>query len=231
MRFVCLRLVFALGCVLLTISVPFGGPCALAAPATEAESPATPGDGHGGAHGGHAMHLGEEGVSNSPAEFKSDLAIFSFVVFLLLLGILSKFAWGPISRGLEQREHHIAGQIAAAERANQEAKAMLAEYERKLAAAADEVRAILDEARRDASHTQQEILAQAKADAVTEMDRAKREVQTAKDQALRELAETSANLAVELAGKIIRTRLDPHQHAELVGEALARFPHHGPSAN
>lgn len=183
------------------------------------------------AHDAHVEHLGAEGANADPSEIKGDLAIFSFVVFLLLLGILSKFAWGPISRGLEQREHHIAGQIAAAERANQEAKAMLADYERKLASAADEVRAILDEARRDASHTQQEILAQAKADAATEMDRAKREVQTAKDQALRELAETSANLAVELAGKIIRTRLDPHQHAELVGEALARFPNHGPSAN
>lgn len=183
------------------------------------------------AHDAHVEHLGAEGANADPSEIKGDLAIFSFVVFLLLLGILSKFAWGPISRGLEQREHHIAGQIAAAERANQEAKAMLADYERKLASAADEVRAILDEARRDAAHTQQEILAQAKADAATEMDRAKREVETAKDQALRELAETSANLAVELAGKIIRTRLDPHQHAELVGEALARFPNHGPSAN
>lgn len=175
-------------------------------------------------HGEHAPHIGEEGVSDSPVEFKSDLAIWTFCVFLLLAAILWKFAWGPISNGLEKREHHIAEEIAAAERANAEAKEMLAQYERKLASAQDEVRAIIDEARRDASHTQQEILAQARADAVAEMDRAKREVETAKDQALRELAETSANLAVELAGKIIRTQLDAGQHAQLVTEALSRFP-------
>jgi F-type H+-transporting ATPase subunit b len=180
-------------------------------------------------HDEHGPHIGEGGVSDSPVEFKGDLAIWTFLVFLLLLGILGKFAWGPISQGLERREHHIAEQIASAERANADAKEMLAQYERKLASAQDEVRAIIDEARRDATHTQQEILAQARADAATEMDRARREVETAKDQALRELAETSAKLAVELAGKIIRAQLDPNQHAQLVSEALSRFPN--PSAN
>lgn len=180
-------------------------------------------------HDGDPLHVGEEGVSASPVEFKSDLAIFTFIVFLLLLAILWKFAWGPISEGLEKREHQIAEQIAAAQRANAEAKEMLAQYDRKLASAQDEVRAIIEEARRDATHTQQEILAQARTDAAAEMDRAKREVETAKDQALRELAETSANLAVELAGKIIRTQLDATQHAQLVTDALSQF--HTPSPN
>lgn len=181
-------------------------------------------------HGaGHGVHYGQVDVDLDPSELKGDLAIFTFIVFVLLVAVLWKFAWGPISHGLEKREHHIADQIAAAERANVEAKQMLAEYERKLASAQDEVRAIIDEARRDATTTQQDILAQARADAAAEMDRAKREVQTAKEQALRELAETSANLAVELAGKIIRTQLDAGQHAQLVSEALSQF--HTPSVN
>lgn len=178
---------------------------------------------------GHGTHFGQEDVDLDPSELKGDLAIFTFIVFLLLVGILWKFAWGPISHGLEKREHHISDQIAAAERANAEAKQLLAQYEQKLASAQDEVRAIIDEARRDATNTQQEILAQARADAAAEMDRAKREVETAKDQALRELAETSANLAVELAGKVIRAQLDSQKHAQLVTEALSQF--HAPSPN
>ncbi|OYV86921.1 MAG: hypothetical protein B7Z73_10910 [Planctomycetia bacterium 21-64-5] len=170
---------------------------------------------HGGEHAaGHRTHYGQVDVDLDPSELKGDLAIFTFVVFLLLVGILWKFAWGPISHGLEKREHHIAEQIAAAERANAEAKQLLADYEHKLASVQDEVRAIIEEARRDAT-----------------MDRAKREIETAKDQALRELAETSANLAVELAGKIIRTQLDAHQHAQLVTEALSRLPAASPSQN
>lgn len=185
--------------------------------------------GHDESGAGHGYHVGQIDVDLDPSELKGDLAIFTFVVFLLLVLVLWKFAWGPISHGLERREHHIADQIAAAERANVEAKQMLADYERKLAGAHDEVRAIIDEARRDATTTQQEILAQARAEATAEMDRAKREVQTAKEQALRELAETSANLAIDLAGKILRAQLDAGQHAQLVSEALSQF--HVPSVN
>lgn len=195
---------------------------AAAVPLRAAEHPEPQGAGHG-------THFGQEDVDLDPSELKGDLAIFTFIVFLLLVGILYKFAWGPISHGLEKREHHISDQIAAAERANAEAKQMLAQYEQKLVSAQDEVRAIMEKAHRDAAALQQEILAQARADAAAEMDRAKRDVETAKDQALRELAETSANLAVELAGKVIRAQLDAQKHAQLVTEALAQF--HTPSPN
>jgi F-type H+-transporting ATPase subunit b len=160
----------------------------------------------------------------NPLKFDPDLAVFTGIVFLLLLGVLYKFAWGPISAALDQREKNIADQIAAAESANDEAKRMLAEYEARLAKAAEEVRRILDEARRDAEHTQQEILAKARADAGTEIDRARREIGTAKDQAIKELAETSANLAVDLAGRIVRANLSVQDHARLIEEAMASFP-------
>ena len=173
-------------------------------------------------HGDHG--IGHEGVSSDPGEIKTDLAVFTFVVFLLLLAILWKFAWGPISAGLDKREQGIAANIAAAQASHDQAKVMLAEYEKKLNQAQVEVRAILDEARRDAEHTQQEILAKARADAHTERDRALREIQTATDQALKELGERSANLAVNLAGKIVRQRLSAADHAQLIEEAVARFP-------
>jgi len=182
------------------------------------------------AAGGHGHGAGAAGVSNDPSEFKHDLAIYSFVVFLLLLAILYKFAWGPISAGLEKREHRIAEHIAAAERSHAEAKAMLTEYERKLATAQDEVRAILDEARRDAQHTQEEILAKARSDAAIESARAKHEVETARDQALKQLVETSANLAVDLAGQILKTKLGPAEHSQLIADAVAKFhPQHASS--
>jgi F-type H+-transporting ATPase subunit b len=164
-------------------------------------------------------------------EFQTDLAIWTAVVFAVLLLVLWKFAWGPIVAGLEKREQRIAEHIAAAEKAHEDAKLMLAQYEKKLAASADEVRAIIEEARRDAEHTQQEILAKARADAQTERDRALREIETAKDQALKELGERTADLAVELAGKIVGARLNAGDHQRLIEEALTRFPSSKPSPN
>jgi len=172
---------------------------------------------------GHGAHLGTAGVSTKPEEFKSDLAIYTFVVFLLLLAILWKFAWGPIVVGLEKREHGIAEQIAAADRAHQDAKLMLASYQQQLDSAAEQTRAMLDEARRDAEQTKVEIVAEAKAAAQAEHDRALREIRTATDRSLKELSERSADLAVGLAGKILKNQLSKQDHARLVDEAMTSF--------
>ncbi len=174
--------------------------------------------------GGHA-HLGAptSAAASDPSELRSDLAVWTAVVFLLLLVILRKFAWGPISKALDAREQRVADDLAAAAQHHQEAKNLLAQYEQKLAAAQDEVRAILDEARRNAAKSQEELMAKARADAAAEMDRAKREIGLARDQALQQLAETAANLAVDLAGKILRTKLQASDHANLVREAVKEF--------
>src|SRR5262245_29807260 len=92
---------------------------------------------------GEAHHGGDP----SPLSIDTDLAVWTFVVFFVLLAVLAKFAWGPITEALDKRERHIAENIAAAQRAQDDARNMLAGYERKLAGAADEVRAMLEEAR------------------------------------------------------------------------------------
>ena len=173
---------------------------------------------HGAAHGAHAP------VNTSPVELDPDLAVYTLVVFVILFVILSKFAWKPIAEALDRRERLIAEQIAAAERSQQEARRMLTEYEQKLAVAQDEVRGILDEARRDAATTGQEIVAEAASEAEAEKNRALRDIDTAKLQAVRELSEQSARLAVSLAGKIVSSELDQNRHSQLISDALARFP-------
>ena len=107
----------------------------------------------------------------------------------------------------------------------------MAEYQAKLASAADEVRAMLEEARRDAEHTKQEIVAEAKSAAAAEHDRQMREIRTATDSALKQLAESSAKLAVDLAGKIIRQKLNPQDHQKLIREAVDKFAAREPSRN
>jgi len=138
--------------------------------------------------------------------------------------ILRKFAWGPIAAGLEKREGHIAHEIAAAEKANADAKLMLGEYQKKLDAAQGEVRTILEEARRNAERTHQELLTQARTEAAAETTRAKREIETAKDAAMRELAQVATDQALALAGKLLQQKLQPADHARLIDEALAKFP-------
>jgi F-type H+-transporting ATPase subunit b len=167
----------------------------------------------------------------NPLVIDPDLAVATAVIFLVLCLVLTKFAWKPIAHALEQRERAIESNISKAENAAAEARAMLSEYEKKLAGASDEVRAMLEEARRDADHTKQEIVAEARVAAKQEQDRALRDIGMAKDQALKELAERSADLAVELTGKLIRNKLTAEDHSGLVQEAVSKFVAVPPSRN
>lgn len=157
----------------------------------------------------------------SPAEFRSDLAIWSFAVFLGLLGLLTAFAWKPIMRGLDEREKRIADTIAATNAAHEEARRQLASYERRLAEAADEVRGMLEEARRDSEATRQAIIAEARKAADEEQARAKREIGLAKDDALGQIAEKAGQLAVEVAGKFLREKLGGDDQSRLVRDSIA----------
>lgn len=202
--------------------------------ATAADAEAHGHDEHG--HGDHVEigHNPPAGVAKkdfeSPAEFRSDLAIWSLAVFLLLLGLLGKFAWKPIMDGLDKREQGIEHQIAETRKSNEEAKRMLVSYERRLAEASDEVRGMLEEARRDSEATKQAIVAEARKAAEDEQARAKHEIGLARDEALSSIALKAGDLAVEVAGKFLREKIGKEDHSRLVRDSVASL-HAKPSVN
>jgi F-type H+-transporting ATPase subunit b len=159
----------------------------------------------------------------NPLAFSKDLAIWTLVVFIVLFLVLRKFAWPQITLALEERERNIAATIAAADARLEEAKKVLAEHEAKLAAAAGEVRALLDEARRDAESTRQRIEAEGHKDAKDELDRALREIERARDSAVQDLAVASANMAIDLAQKVIREQLTPEKNNQIIRDAVAKI--------
>jgi F-type H+-transporting ATPase subunit b len=171
----------------------------------------------------HAAAEGDNKAEINPLNFKTDLALWTAVVFLLLMLLLWKFAWGPLSEGLDKRERHIADQIFQANEANQKAKDLLAGYEKKLADSQNEVRAILEKGRHDADQVGRTMLEKAKADAKAEGERMLKQIDAATTSAIKDLADRSAALAVELAGKIVHARLNPKDHAKLIEQAVAGF--------
>lgn len=181
------------------------------------------------AHSEDAAH--GESAGGNPLVVDPDLAIYTAIVFGLLLLVLYKFAWGPIVEALDAREKSVQDHIASAEAMHEEAKGLLAAHEARLATAKDEVREMLEEARRDAEATKSQIVSEADAAARAHRDRAVRDIEQARDGAVRQLAETSANLAVDLASKVVQQNLSADQQAELVREATTRLANSSPSSN
>jgi F-type H+-transporting ATPase subunit b len=159
----------------------------------------------------------------SPADLRFDMSIYSFIVFLILLAVLYKFAWGPIATALDQREQTIARQIEEARLASDRAAEQLREYEVRLAAATDEARQIVAGARKDAEVAKDKIVAEARDAAQKERDRAVADITVAKNQALDQIAQKSVQTAVSLASNIIRREVKPQEHEALIGEAINEF--------
>jgi F-type H+-transporting ATPase subunit b len=194
--------------------------------AGHAAGDAHPGDGHGAEH--HDPHdLSQANATSKledPTEWRYDMALCTFAVFVVLLALLRVVAWRPLMTGLQRREAAIAARIAEAERDAAEAAAQLQAYRDQLAGAAQEAREVITRARREAEAVADRVRAEAAADAQREHQRALAEIRTAKEAALREVAEKGADLAMGLAGRIVRRELNPQDHADLVREALGQFP-------
>lgn len=160
----------------------------------------------------------------NPLTMDPDLAIWTAIVFVVLLLVLYKFAWGPIAAGLDKREQSIAAQIEEARIGAEKANQALLQYQAKLASATEEVREMLAQARRDADAARERIVSEAQATAKRERERALAEINLAKETALREMAQKSVDIAVSLAGQIVRKQITPADHARLIQDSLEQFP-------
>lgn len=170
--------------------------------------------------------LAQSGHGEGPADpVRIDVwqAAFTMVVFVLLLLVLSRFAFKPILAGLQNREAFIRKSLADAEEANKKAQAQLAEYTERLEKARKEASAIVEEGRRDAERVKQEIHDSAAKEKSQMIEQARREIKIARDSAVRDLFELGAELATEAAGRIIGKELSAADHERLVQESIEQL--------
>lgn len=147
-------------------------------------------------------------------------AIFTLAIFVVLMMILAKWAWGPILAGLKKREEHIRQSIADAEKARSDAESSLTDYRNQLASAADEAESIIEKGRADAQELAEQLKQQSLDEAKSLREQAGRDIGAAKEQALKELCDQAAELSCDLAGRIIKKSLDPQDHRDLLAESL-----------
>lgn len=180
------------------------------------EHPVAP---HGAANhgGGHAKN------PYDPIEWKKDLALWSLITFIIFAVILKLAAWGPLTTALDAREAKIHGNLAHAELAREKAERLLVDYQTQLAAAQDQILKMMADARRDAEHTRQEILAQTEKDVSLLKDRAVAEIERTRDFALNELFGHMAGTVANATEKVLGRALTDSDQDRLVNEALAEF--------
>ena len=179
---------------------------------------------------GEPSHQGADQAHGTPPnimEVRSPLAIYTVIVFVLLLLILTRFAWRPLIKALHEREAHLQQVLTDSERARNEAETIAANHRKQLAGAADEVRALIEQARKDAQVSADAIVKKAQDAAEIERNRAQAEISGAKDQALMEIWSKTADMAVAVAGRVLDKELGESDHRRLVEAAMNELPSNG----
>ncbi|MBS1637716.1 MAG: F0F1 ATP synthase subunit B [Bacteroidetes bacterium] len=135
------------------------------------------------------------------------LIFWTTIVFLLLLFLLSKYAWKPILSAIKTREKGIEDALAAAENAKKEMQELKSANEAILAEARAERDAMLKEAR----DTKDSIINEAKTKATKEAERimtsTREQIANEKNAAIAELKNQVATLSIEIAEKILKSEL------------------------
>ena len=174
----------------------------------------------------------EEGADDRNI-FNADIGnfIFTLIIFGLVVYLLGKFAWKPLLNVLNEREATIRTSLLTAKQEREQAERLLAEYQVQLDKARDEAAALVAEGRKDADALRQNLKEDAQKESEQIIVRARREIQLATDSARKELHDEAAELAVRVAGRIIRKELSAADHKNLVAESLKEMQTAGRSMN
>lgn len=149
--------------------------------------------------------------------------IWSLAVFFTLLALLWRFAWGPIMQALEEREHRIQKTIDDANAQLKAAQDQIAEYQRKIEKAKDDAAGIIAEGKRGVEKLTVETIAEANKESARMLERAKREIQLARQAAVEELREQVVALTADVTAHVLQREIKPDDHRRFVEEAIEQI--------
>jgi F-type H+-transporting ATPase subunit b len=150
-------------------------------------------------------------------------AIWTIVIFVIMLIILYPTAWKQVLAGLKAREERIRKDISDAEASRTKAEATLREYSARLATAEKQVQDMIAKAVQQAEAVAAQIKAQTQKETDEARQRTQRELESATRQAVSDFKDRAADISTSIAEKIIRRNLNADDQRELVNRSLEQL--------
>ena len=152
------------------------------------------------------------------------LMFWTLLIFLVLLVILARFAFKPLTAAVEAREHALEEAIRQANAARDDANKLLAEQTKALETARVEAQRVIAEGRVTGEKLRNEMLEQTKQQQHELLERARAEIDTERKRAIADLRREAVELALAGASKVIERNLDDQTNRKLVESFLATVP-------
>ena len=144
------------------------------------------------------------------------LSIWTVVIFLTVLTVLWRFAFGPILAAVNAREAGINNALEEARTRQAEAERLLEEHKAQLADARRQAQELIAEGREAGGRLQKELEGKAREESEAILARARAEIGREKDAAVDALRRETVDLALAAASKLLHARLDGEQDRKLV---------------
>ena len=142
------------------------------------------------------------------------------VAFVILVGGLAKKIWSALTAGLDARANRIRSQLVEAEKLREDAQSLLAEYQRKQHAAAEEAAGIVAQAKAEAERLREQAQADLEQALKRREQQAMEKIAQAEAEALSEVRGQAVELAVAASARLLADNLDDGKAARLVDDAI-----------
>lgn len=149
--------------------------------------------------------------------------IAQIINFLLLLAIVTKLAWNPLIKALDERQARVAANVESAERDKAAAEQMRREYEEQLAQARGQAQAIVNKAMQLAEKSKEEIIEAARAEHARLLENARNQIALEREQVVAELRKEVVVLSMAAATKIIEQNLNDELNAKMVNDFITKL--------
>ena len=146
--------------------------------------------------------------------------IWTLITFGIVLFILKWQAWGPLMSALEEREKRISEALSSADKAKEEAEKVSDDYDKMIQKAQSEAQDIVAKSKEAGEKLKNDIEATAKEKADQLMDKTKKEIDSARAQAVDEIKSISVDLAIQAASKVISKNLDDSQNRDIAKKTI-----------
>ncbi|MBP9853284.1 MAG: F0F1 ATP synthase subunit B [Candidatus Omnitrophica bacterium] len=163
--------------------------------------------------------------SELPGFLTTDLQLMmvTWGCFFILLFLLSKFAWKPILAALDSREQYIKKSVEDADKIKTEMESLAAKQQQIIREAESAAKGIIEDSRKAAKEAANQIAEQAKKEAQIILENAQRDIREEVKEAQARLRQESAEIAVELAAKIIEENLDETKSRKLISQYISEL--------
>ena len=160
-------------------------------------------------------------MNNPLVQLDPGLFVWTILTFLLLLTVLTKFAWKPLLKMLKDREELIRSSLEDAEKAQTELAKLNAEGEKIINKARAEAQEILSQCKSSAATLKEETLKDAKEKAKAIAKDAEKQIQVEKEKAIAEIKSEVVNISLSVAEKLIKKNLSAEDNKALIDESLS----------